>query len=597
MAQVSERYHHASQLDAEAVAHPGRQDSFPPPAPALHHLNEEEPPQSQTSEQDSEQHHHTSQLGETAVAPPGGANGPPPPVPALHHLDDEHTVESQVGSSAIAVPPGYTVHPAPIPAQYHLEDDEDKSTQPPIKPFKNHSQDSDTSSARTRPTAPIDRHTSESQLGSAAVAAPCDTVTLPPPVPELHHMKDDSTNETELGKTAIASPAIASPAEFVANYQKDDAELTFSDLPPFPDNIPTAPLLRISLKKLLDQDPSETDKVWKASRELGFFYLDLRDAASSTSTSTSTSINGPALLQDVDALFSLGEQLFALPVAEKQKYDFADQGSYYGYKGLGAGVIDKQGTCDRNEFYNISKDDMLGLSAPLPAPDLLQQQTGRNLLAGFVEKSHAIVTFLLAILNAKLGLPQGRLQALHRLQACSGDQVRWVNSPPQPEDDRKKSLGEHTDFGTLTLLANRLGGLQILPPPPSATDTNTDTDTETAPSWSYVRPLRSHLIVNLGDALVRFSASILRSNIHRVVNPPGAQAESNRMSLVYFSRPEDDVVLKALTESELIREAHGRQGAKEEEEVTAKQWILRRALQRRVGGDYEKSEGTEGGRA
>ena len=69
------------------------------------------------------------------------------------------------------------------------------------------------------------------------------------------------------------------------------------------------------------------------------------------------------------------------------------------------------------------------------------------------------------------------------------------------------------------------------------------------------------------------------------------------MSLVYFSRPEDDVLLKPLTESEGVRKAHEQAGGKEEEDVTAKEWILRRALQRRVGGDYEKSEGTEGGRA
>jgi hypothetical protein len=71
------------------------------------------------------------------------------------------------------------------------------------------------------------------------------------------------------------------------------------------------------------------------------------------------------------------------------------------------------------------------------------------------------------------------------------------------------------------------------------------------------------------------------------------------MSLVYFSRPEDDVLLKALVESEAVRETKekmedGKGG--EEEDVTAKEWILRRALQRRVGGDYEKREGTEGGR-
>jgi hypothetical protein len=70
------------------------------------------------------------------------------------------------------------------------------------------------------------------------------------------------------------------------------------------------------------------------------------------------------------------------------------------------------------------------------------------------------------------------------------------------------------------------------------------------------------------------------------------------MSLVYFARPEDAVLLKALRESEMIREASERLGIREEdgEEVTAKEWILRRALGRRVGGNYGKSEGTEGGR-
>lgn len=31
--------------------------------------------------------------------------------------------------------------------------------------------------------------------------------------------------------------------------------------------------------------------------------------------------------------------------------------------------------------------------------------------------------------------------------------------------------------------------------------------------------------------MVRFTSGILRSNVHRVVNPPGLQADSTRMSL------------------------------------------------------------------
>jgi hypothetical protein len=47
------------------------------------------------------------------------------------------------------------------------------------------------------------------------------------------------------------------------------------------------------------------------------------------------------------------KSFFDLEVAEKVKYDFKDQGSYFGYKGYGEGIIDAKGTKDRNEFYNV----------------------------------------------------------------------------------------------------------------------------------------------------------------------------------------------------------------------------------------------------
>jgi hypothetical protein len=435
MAQVSEQHHFSSQLGSAAIAHPSGMEGFPPPAPALYHLDDDT--EMSTGSPTSERHHHESQLGERAVAPPGGSSNYPPPVPALYHLEDKHTFDSQVGSSAIAPPKGDIVHPAPIPAQPHLDDDDDNgsgSESPVVRPFQHLSLTSNPALYSPKLMPLDDRHTSASQLGPSAVAAPGNTATLPPAAPALHHLKESYTHKSQLGQSAIAAPA-----DLMSNPLKEEEELTFPDLPPFPTDVPTAPLLRISLKQLVEGDESEINKVWKASQELGFFYLDLREASSADSQ-----INGPALLKDVDALFFLGKQFFDLPTSEKQKYDFIEGGSYFGYKGLGAGVVDAQGTRDRNEFYNVSKDDMLGIAQPLPAPELLRKQVSRDLLGGYVKKCHAIVTLLLGILNNKLGLPDGKLQSLHRLQAVSGDQVRWVNSPPQPEDDRKKALGEHT---------------------------------------------------------------------------------------------------------------------------------------------------------
>ena len=204
----------------------------------------------------------------------------------------------------------------------------------------------------------------------------------------------------------------------------------------------------------------------------------------------------------------------------------------------------------------------------------------RELLESYIKRSHAIVILVLRLLNARLDLPPDKLPSMHRLSALTGDQVRWVHAPPQPADDRRTALGAHSDFGSVTILFNRLGGLQVLPPK--------------SDEWSYVKPLKGHAVVNLGDAMVKFSAGILRSNIHRVVSPPGEQADLTRLSLVYFARPEEDVMLRALTESAMVMQSLKAKGIEHEEEITSKDWILRRALGRRGGrGDYQRALGTE----
>lgn len=227
----------------------------------------------------------------------------------------------------------------------------------------------------------------------------------------------------------------------------------------------------------------------------------------------------------------------------------------------------------------VSKDDILGITPPLPAPNTLNES--RSLLESFMRTSHSIVTVLLTLLNTGLGLQESTLPDLHRIASVGGDQVRFVKAPPQPADDRRTVLGEHTDFGSVTILFNKLGGLQVLPPGAGA-------------EWEYVRPLPGHAIVNLGDAMVKFTNGLLRSNIHRVVAPPGAQGDLTRYSLVYFARPEDDVLLRRLEGSHRIPELGV---GVEEEVVNSRDWIIRRALGHRVqvpeGIDVQKVRGTE----
>ena len=124
-------------------------------------------------------------------------------------------------------------------------------------------------------------------------------------------------------------------------------EQGFPGLPPFPDDVPMAPLLRISLANLLSREENAVSRFVHACEDLGFFYLDLTGCAL-----------GDRLQNQADQLFDVGEELFKLPVEEKKKYDFSGEGSYFGYKGMGTNVIDKAGNMDRNEFYNVRTNQL-----------------------------------------------------------------------------------------------------------------------------------------------------------------------------------------------------------------------------------------------
>jgi isopenicillin N synthase-like dioxygenase len=338
---------------------------------------------------------------------------------------------------------------------------------------------------------------------------------------------------------------------------------------PFPEDVECAPLVTLSLSRLLAGDVSEHSRLYAASKELGFFYLDLSGCE-----------QGSGLLDSANSLFDISRDFFDLPLATKRQYDFAGKAKYYGYKGMGAEVIDGKGTLDRNEIYNIPKDDILCIAEPVPSPELITSK--RDLLKTYINQNNDVIQVLFNSLTSSMKLPTtSSFAARHRLSEPSGCHVRCIHAPPQELNDRGTALGEHTDFGSLTILFNRIGGLQVLLP-----DTS---------KWVYVRPMPGCAIVNLGDAMVKFTAGVLRSNMHRVISPPGRQAELNRYSLVYFCRPENDVKLARLRGGDIDALAATDEELTEGE--SAAEWLHRRHMGRKVQWEnWENSKGTDAAR-
>lgn len=136
-----------------------------------------------------------------------------------------------------------------------------------------------------------------------------------------------------------APPDTPDPSLLDHDPSASGADSSFPDVPPFPSDVPTCPLVRISLARLLHGDEEEEDRLWRACCELGFFYIDLRavdpdvldgGAVGANARQVEVHVDGEQLLEDADRLFEVQKGFFDLPVEEKVKYDFSGEGSYFG---------------------------------------------------------------------------------------------------------------------------------------------------------------------------------------------------------------------------------------------------------------------------
>ena len=188
-------------------------------------------------------------------------------------------------------------------------------------------------------------------------------------------------------------------------------------------------------------------------------------------------------------------------------------------------------------------------------------------LSSFAQRCRQVVHFLLSILEAHLSLASGTLLNLHRNDKPRGDFISLQHRASEPTIWSEVQKGEHTDFGSITMLFNWLGGLQI----------RDQTSTSDKPGdWVYIKPIPGSCVINLADSLVKLTAGILKSNIHRVAPAPGAQAGLPRYSLAYFAHPNDYVELVPVKGGPV--DAAAAEGVKPEEVVKAAEWTSRRSL-------------------
>ncbi|KAM3075715.1 hypothetical protein ACMFMG_007846 [Clarireedia jacksonii] len=332
----------------------------------------------------------------------------------------------------------------------------------------------------------------------------------------------------------------------------------------FPNDVPTIPLARISIAKLLSGDEEEAKTLFHVCSNEGFFYLDLNTEPKGQNFSNKAQ-KLHHVAKDVFQNVSIDDKLSFIPTDSSGHLDT-------GYK---CTSLDKDRNPDRVEFLNISHYGLLCEPEKYTLPPWLSKH--EDLYRSFIEDGNWIANIIFTILEKELHLSPGTLTSIHQTKDASGDFLRMLHYPA-PKDGKplsKAPTPSHTDATSITLLFNWQGGLQITKARAageSKVDVE-DIDKESEDSWYYIKPEPGHVIVNLGDTMVVLTNGVLKSGKHRVVTPPGPQGKFNRYSVLTNARPKNDTLMRSLKSDIIPPESEEKLA---EEPLTALEWSVRK---------------------
>jgi isopenicillin N synthase-like dioxygenase len=250
-----------------------------------------------------------------------------------------------------------------------------------------------------------------------------------------------------------------------------------------------------------------------ACRDSGFFYLVGHGLE-------------PALFARLEAA---SREFFAAPVSAKQTIAMARAGAAWrGWFPLGGELT--SGAPDLKEGLYFGTDhppDHPRVRAGVPLH-------GANLWPEFVPDLRPVVLEYMSRLE---DVAQRLLSGVARSLDLEPDyfRARYTASPTllfrifhyPATTDSGWGVGEHTDYGLLTLLAqDDAGGLQV----------------KTPRGWIDAPPIPGALVCNLGDMLDRLTGGYYRSTPHRV----RASVGRGRLSFPFFFDPDFDAEIQPL---------------------------------------------------
>ena len=223
--------------------------------------------------------------------------------------------------------------------------------------------------------------------------------------------------------------------------------------------------------------------------------------------------------------FEQMKSFFQLDLKVKKQYSY-DAETNLGYSVWGAENVDPTAPKDMKESFNYNNTRM---------PDNLWPKE----LEGFKDLALESVRVADWLMMRTLGMFDEILKTENTLvnahqQPYNTTRVIHYPSYNGPIKDKQMRIGEHSDYGTITLLwqINDVPGLEVQ---------------DLQGNWHPVPYAKNGVVVNIGDLLQRWTNDYFVSTKHRVVN---THIHLPRYSMPHFVDPTPGTIVKNLTDQE-----------------------------------------------
>ena len=265
----------------------------------------------------------------------------------------------------------------------------------------------------------------------------------------------------------------------------------------------------IDVSPLLGADAHARERtaraIGEACRSLGFFYA------------TGHAIS-PQTLEQLDGA---SRAFFALPEAEKMKIAMSHGGpAWRGFFPVGGELTSGKPDIKEGVYFGEElgpADPRVKAGLPLHGANLFPEATPelKPAVTAFMKEAEQSAHAIMEGIALSLGLDAQYFRTTYTGQPTM--LFRVFHYPPDAPEGNW-GVGEHTDYGLLTLLAqDENGGLEV----------------RTPDGWIDAPPIPNALVCNIGDMLDRLTGGAYRSTPHRVKNTSGR----SRLSFPFFFDP------------------------------------------------------------